>query len=158
VRNMSPSSGNMEATSRRLSSIQSLAAVTNVEPMHHRCVFALRESPVSATLGAKAVNVECVEPVNRRTAPWRTAAPSLPRRSTRSLQDPILKKTGTGDVTIAGLQSAAGLQSQVCNHAASKNLREIPAAIKNTSAPATRRRRVVTNVEPMNMSPGWAGL
>ena len=36
----------------------SLAAVTNVEPMHHRCVFALRESPVSATLGAKAVNVE----------------------------------------------------------------------------------------------------
>ena len=37
-------------------------------------------------------DVECVEPVNRRTAPWRTAAPSLPRRSTRSLQDPTLKK------------------------------------------------------------------
>ena len=58
MRNMSRSSGNMEATSRRLSSIQSLAAVTNVEPMHHRCVFASRESPASATLGANAVDVE----------------------------------------------------------------------------------------------------
>ena len=80
MRNMSPSSGNLEATFRRLSSIQSLAAVTNVEPMHHRCVFALRESPVSATLGAQAV-----------------VAGSDPQ------------KTGTGDVTIAGLQSAAGM-------------------------------------------------
>ena len=48
--------------------------------MHHRCVFALRESPVSATLGAQAV-----------------VAGSDPQ------------KTGTGDVTIAGLQSAAGM-------------------------------------------------
>ena len=113
MRNMSPSSGNMEATSRRLSSIQSLAAVTNVEPMHHRCVFALRESPASATLGANAVDVEAHGQTLNVSSQSLVALLHGERLLHHCREDQLgrcrirsSKKIGTGDVAIAGLQSA----------------------------------------------------